>query len=74
MIVKEASYEVSEPTVNSQVVTLQGSGADVFVVAAGAKVCRSGDPEVFRPRLERESLFELRLAIDRVGVETCRPQ
>ena len=31
MIVAEASYEVSEPTVDSQVVQLQGSGADVFV-------------------------------------------
>jgi branched-chain amino acid transport system substrate-binding protein len=29
MIVKEASYETSEPTVDSQVVTLQGSGADI---------------------------------------------
>jgi branched-chain amino acid transport system substrate-binding protein len=37
MIVKEASYEVSEPTVDSQVVTLQGSGADVFVIAATPK-------------------------------------
>jgi len=37
MIVKEASYEVSEPTVDSQVLTLQGSGADVFVIAAAAK-------------------------------------
>ncbi|MEP7300353.1 MAG: ABC transporter substrate-binding protein [Caldimonas sp.] len=31
MIVAEVSYEVSEPTVDSQVVQLQGSGADVFV-------------------------------------------
>ena len=37
MIVKEASYETSEPTVDSQVVTLQGSGADVFVIAATPK-------------------------------------
>jgi branched-chain amino acid transport system substrate-binding protein len=34
MIVKEVSYEVLEPTVDSQVVTLQGSGADTFVIAA----------------------------------------
>jgi branched-chain amino acid transport system substrate-binding protein len=34
MIVKAESYEVSEPTVDSQVVTLQGSGADVFVIVA----------------------------------------
>ncbi len=31
MVVKELSYEVSEPTVNSQIITLQGSGADAFV-------------------------------------------
>jgi len=37
MIVKEASYETSEPTVDSQVVALQGSGADVFVIAAISK-------------------------------------
>ncbi len=37
MIVKEASYETSEPTVDSQVVTLQGSGADIFVIAATPK-------------------------------------
>ncbi len=30
MIVKEVSYETSDPTVDSQVVQLQGSGADVF--------------------------------------------
>jgi len=37
MIVREASYEVSEPTVDSQVVTLHGSGADVFLIAATPK-------------------------------------
>ncbi|RBP12912.1 amino acid/amide ABC transporter substrate-binding protein (HAAT family) [Roseiarcus fermentans] len=37
MIVKEASYETSEPTVDSQVVTLQGSGADIFVIVATPK-------------------------------------
>ena len=30
MIVKEVSYEVSDPTVDSQIVQLQSSGADVF--------------------------------------------
>ena len=37
MIVREASYETSEPTVDSQVATLQGSGADVFLIAATPK-------------------------------------
>jgi len=31
MIVAEATYEVSDPTVDSQIVTLQGSGADTFI-------------------------------------------
>jgi branched-chain amino acid transport system substrate-binding protein len=30
MIVKEVSYEVTDPTVDSQIVTLKGAGADVF--------------------------------------------
>jgi branched-chain amino acid transport system substrate-binding protein len=37
MIVREASYEVSEPTVDSQIITLQDSGASVFVIAASPK-------------------------------------
>jgi ABC-type branched-subunit amino acid transport system substrate-binding protein len=37
MIVKEASYEVSDPTVDSQVVALQGSGADTLIMVATPK-------------------------------------
>jgi len=37
MIVKEASYEVSDPTVDSQIVALQGSGADTLVIVATPK-------------------------------------
>ncbi len=37
MIVKEASYETSEPTIDSQVSSCQGSGADVFLMAATPK-------------------------------------
>jgi branched-chain amino acid transport system substrate-binding protein len=37
MIIKEASYETSEPTVDSQVAACQGSGADVFLMAATPK-------------------------------------
>src|SRR5271155_1746866 len=37
MVIKEASYETSEPTVESQVVSLQGSGADTFLIAATPK-------------------------------------
>ena len=37
MIVKMASYETTEPTVDSQVVTLQASGADILLIAATPK-------------------------------------
>jgi branched-chain amino acid transport system substrate-binding protein len=37
MIVNEASYETSEPTIDSQIVTLQSSGADVILIAATPK-------------------------------------
>ena len=37
MIVKTASYEASEPTVDSQIISLQASGADVLLIAASPK-------------------------------------
>jgi len=37
MVVKEASYEVTDPTIDSQVVSLQASGADTLVTAATPK-------------------------------------
>ena len=37
MIVKEVSYEVTEPTVDSQIVTLQGAGVDTLIIAATSK-------------------------------------
>jgi branched-chain amino acid transport system substrate-binding protein len=37
MVVKEVSYEVTDPTIDSQAVTLQASGADVLLTAATPK-------------------------------------
>ena len=37
LIVKEVSYEVTDPTVDSQIVTLQASGADTFFIIATPK-------------------------------------
>ena len=37
MIVKTASYDAMEPTVDSQIITLQASGADVLFLAASPK-------------------------------------
>src|SRR5579859_7766360 len=37
MLIKEVSYETTDPTVDSQVVTLQGSGADTLFIFATPK-------------------------------------
>ena len=37
MIVAEATYEVSDPTVDSQIVSLKGSGAEIFINIATPK-------------------------------------
>ena len=47
MIVKEVSYESAEPTVDSQIVTLQGSGADVLVIAATPKYAAQAIRKVY---------------------------
>jgi branched-chain amino acid transport system substrate-binding protein len=47
MVVKEASYETSEPTVDSQIVTLQGSGADVLLIAATPKAAAQAIRKTF---------------------------
>jgi branched-chain amino acid transport system substrate-binding protein len=36
-LVKEVSYEVADPTVDSQVITLQGAAVDALIIAATAK-------------------------------------
>jgi branched-chain amino acid transport system substrate-binding protein len=36
-LVKEVSYEVADPTVDSQVITLQGAGVDALIIAATSK-------------------------------------
>ena len=52
MVVKEVSYEVSEPTVDSQIVTLQGSGADTLLIAATPKFAAQAIRKTYRHRLD----------------------
>ena len=47
MIVATQSYETTDPTVDSQVVALQGSGADVLVTAATPKFAAQAIRKVF---------------------------
>jgi len=44
-IVAEAAYEVSDTTVDSQIIELQGSGADIFFDVYYPQIYRSGGPE-----------------------------
>jgi branched-chain amino acid transport system substrate-binding protein len=46
-VIKEASYETSEPTVDSQIATLQGSGADVLLIAATDKAAAQAIRKAF---------------------------
>jgi branched-chain amino acid transport system substrate-binding protein len=47
MIVQEASYETSDPTLDSQVVSLQGSGADTLLLAATPKFAAQAIRKVY---------------------------
>ncbi len=45
MIVAEASYEVSDPTINSQVLKIKDAGADLFYSRLDAEAGGAGDQE-----------------------------
>jgi len=52
MIVAEASYEVSDPTVDSQILKLKSAGVDVLFNASTPKFDRPDHQEECRARLE----------------------
>jgi len=47
MVIKTASYEVSDPTVDSQLVTLQGAGCDTLITAATPKFAAQTIRKIF---------------------------
>ncbi|MEA2754221.1 MAG: branched-chain amino acid transport system substrate-binding protein [Aliidongia sp.] len=47
MVVKDVSYEVTDPTIDSQVVSLQASGADTLIIAATPKFAAQTIRKVF---------------------------
>ncbi len=47
VVIKTASYEVSDPTVDSQLVTLQGAGCDTLVTAATPKFAAQTIRKIF---------------------------
>ena len=74
MIVKEASYETSEPTVDSQIVTLQGSGADILLIAATPKFAAQAIRKSFDLGWNAVRYHHQRLAVDRHRPEARRPR
>ena len=52
MIVAEASYEVSDPTIDSQVLKIKDAGADLFFSRHDAEAGGAGDQEDPRAQLE----------------------
>ena len=58
MIVAEAAYEPTDPTVDSQIVRLKSAGADVFYNISAAEICCTGDPENSRARLEAGPYYD----------------
>ena len=73
MIVKEATYEVTEPTIDSQVLTLQGSGADIFVIAATPKFAAQAIRKAYDSAGSR-CASSTTSRLDRLGAEAGRPR
>ena len=63
-IVQVATYEVTDPTIDSQMIQLKSSGANVFFNITIAQIRRPGDQEGGRDRLEARRTIST----------TCRPR
>jgi branched-chain amino acid transport system substrate-binding protein len=72
MIVSKISYEVTDPTVDSQMVSLKASGADTFFNITTPEVRRAGDQEGGRDRLEAHALPEQRVGLGGLGADAGR--
>ena len=72
MIVAEATYEVSDPTVDSQIVTLQGSKRRHLHQHRHAEVRGPGDPQGFRLGLEAAAHPQQRRQLGRLGAHAGR--
>ena len=71
-IVKHVTYEATDPTVDSQVIQLKDSGANVFFNIAIAEIRRPGDPQGGRYRLETGPVPEQRFGLGRLDHEAGR--
>ena len=74
MIIADKSYEVSDPTIDSQIVALKDSGADIFDDLGGAEGRGAGDPQGRRARLEAGLFPRQRLDLGGGGAQAGRPR
>jgi branched-chain amino acid transport system substrate-binding protein len=76
MIVKEASYEVTDPTVDSQVITLQDSGADTLLILAtpkaAAQTIRKSYDIGWRPERYMSYVSSFIAALKPAGLDVCK--
>ena len=72
MIVGEQSYETTEPTINSEVVTLQATGADVFFNVATPKFAAQAIRKVAEIGWKPSAHPQQRLGVHRQRAEACR--
>ena len=72
MIVAEATYEVTDPTVDSQIVTLKASGRRHVHQHHHAEVRGAGDPQGLRLGLEAAALRQQRRRLGRLGADARR--
>ena len=74
LIVAEESYETSEPSIDSHIVKLKGTGADVLVNISTPKFAAQTIKKMAELRMEADAFDDRRLDLDRRGDEACRPR
>ena len=72
MIIADKSYEVSDPTLDSQIVALKDSGADIFMTWAAPKGAAQAIRKVAELGLEAGLLPRQRRDLGRFGTEAGR--
>ena len=73
IVVKEASYETTDPTMDSQITALQASGADVLLVAATPKFAAQAIRKVHDLDWQPTVLHDQRVDLGRLGDDPGRP-
>jgi branched-chain amino acid transport system substrate-binding protein len=74
MVVATQSYETTDATIDSQIVTLHGGGTNVLLTAAIPKFSRPGDPQSLRYRLEADASADQNIEFGRSVMRPVGPE